>query len=145
MPFMIDQNLCAACGSCIGNCPNRAIIRRGEGVFITDMCCDCGVCARYCTTGAAGMGKTKTELDHAKLDRALKGKLSLQRNIVAMKYADEVPKDVVVEEGPTFWCSMCGDIFEGTTGTPVFFTAKASTCGGSNARIGNSAAVAMRA
>jgi NAD-dependent dihydropyrimidine dehydrogenase PreA subunit len=25
MPFTIDQNLCVYGGSCIGNCPNRAI------------------------------------------------------------------------------------------------------------------------
>jgi uncharacterized protein (DUF169 family) len=64
-----------------------------------------------------------------KLDKALKDKLSLNRNIVAMKYADAAPEGIPLEEGPQFWCGICGDIFDGSGGT-VFFTAKASSCGG---------------
>lgn len=56
MPFQINPDRCAACGSCIGNCPNRAIVRRGAVVLITDMCWDCGVCMRYCPVGAIGPG-----------------------------------------------------------------------------------------
>ncbi len=132
MPFIIDQNLCVNCGSCIGNCPNRAIIRRGADVAITDMCCDCGTCLRFCALGAIGKGKVQAELNHKKLDEALKNKLSLKKDIVAMKFADTSPKGVPVEDGLNFWCHICGDIFE-ENGKSVFFTAKNSVCGGSAA------------
>lgn len=131
MPFIIDQNLCVACGSCFGNCLNRAIIRRGEECIVTEMCSDCGDCIQYCPMGAIGKGKTKAEFDNKKLDKALKDKLFLKRHITAMKFEDKAPQGVPVEEGPQFWCGICGDIFEGK-GDPVFFTVEASTCGGSS-------------
>lgn len=130
MSFTINQNLCVACGACFGNCTNRAIIRRGDVYFVTEMCSDCGACVSNCPVGAIRKGEIKAELDNKKLDKALKEKLSLKRNIVAMKFADRAPEDVPVEEGPHFWCAICGDIFQGN-GSPVFFTSKASTCGGS--------------
>ena len=130
MPFVIDHDRCAACGSCSSICQNRAVVKR-EGIYlVTDMCCDCGTCIPFCTTGAIGPGEHTAELDHKKLDKSLKKKLSLHRNIAAMKYADEPPQDIPVEEGPQFWCAICGNIFEGT-GKPVFFTAQATVCGGS--------------
>ena len=132
MPFIIDQNPCVACGSCIGNCPNRAIIRRDNKVFVTGMCCDCGVCTHYCSMGAIGKGKTKVEFDHKRLNKTLKDKLSLKRDIAAMKFADKAPEGVAMEDGLTFWCHICGDIFEGQ-GNPIFFSARNSTCGGSSA------------
>ncbi len=130
MPFIIDKNQCVQCGSCIGNCPNRAIVRRGAEVIITDMCCDCATCIPYCGVGAIARGKEKAELSNTKLDAALKEKLSLNRDIVAMKFADKAPDGVLPEDGLNFWCHICGDIFEGS-GTPVFFTVKNSICGGS--------------
>ncbi len=130
MPLRIDQNLCVDCGACIGNCPNRAIIRRGPEVIITDMCCDCGTCVRFCGLGAIGKGTAKAELNHNKLDEAFKARLYLKKNIVAMKFADAPPDGVPVEDGLNFWCNICGDIFEGN-GKPVFFTAANSVCGGS--------------
>ena len=45
MPFVINQELCSVCSSCIGNCPKRAIIRRDNNVYITEMCSDCGMVA----------------------------------------------------------------------------------------------------
>ena len=138
MPLVIDQEICAACGSCVGNCPNRAIIMRGDRYFITGMCCDCGVCLEYCSTDAIKKGPIRAELDNKKINSALKEKLALKRDIVAMKFADKAPADVRVEEGPTFWCAICGDIFEGQ-GDPVFFRGVASSCGGSkNVGIGSS-------
>jgi uncharacterized protein (DUF169 family) len=77
-------------------------------------------------------GKTKTEFDNRKQDKALKEKLLLTRNIVAMKFADQAPEGVPEEDGLNFWCHICGDIFEGHE-DPVFFTAKNSVCGGSSA------------
>jgi uncharacterized protein (DUF169 family) len=94
------------------------------------MCCDCGTCVPFCTTGAIGKGKTTVEFDHKKLDTSLKEKLSLQRNIAAMKFADAPPQGIPVEEGPQFWCAICGNVFEGQA-KPVFFTAEATVCGGS--------------
>lgn len=96
MPFAIDQNLCVSCGSCFGNCPNRAFIRKGEACFVTEMCSDCGVCTYYCPMDAIGKGKIKAEFNNKILDKALKDKLSLKRHIVAMKYADKVPEGVPV-------------------------------------------------
>jgi len=129
MPIEINQELCARCGSCIGNCPNRAITRRGERVIITDMCCDCGTCLRYCPVGAIGTGAARTVLDAGALDKALKEKLGLARHIAAMKFVDRPAGDVPLEQGPQFWCAICGDVFEGQ-GQPLLFTAPASMCGG---------------
>jgi uncharacterized protein (DUF169 family)/Pyruvate/2-oxoacid:ferredoxin oxidoreductase delta subunit len=129
MPFAIDQKLCLGCGSCIGNCPNRAIIRRGEQVIITDMCSDCGVCLSLCAIRAIGRGRIRAELDSRKLAEALKLKLGLSKNIAAMKFYDEPPEGIPREKGPHFWCGMCGDVFD-TQEKPLFFTSEASTCGG---------------
>jgi uncharacterized protein (DUF169 family) len=113
----------------MGNCPNRAIVRRGNQVFVTGMCCDCGVCTHYCAMGAIREGSSKVEFNHKKLDKALKEKLRISRHIVAMKYVDKAPPGITVEEGPQFWCGICGDIFDGS-GNTVYFTSKASSCGG---------------
>jgi uncharacterized protein (DUF169 family)/NAD-dependent dihydropyrimidine dehydrogenase PreA subunit len=129
MPFTIKAELCARCGSCIGNCPNRAIMRRGDTVIVTDMCCDCGVCVRYCPVGAIGTGPVKAELDSKKLSASLKEKFGITRDIAAMKFVDKKPGDIPIEEGPQFWCAIGGDIFEGQ-GSPLLFTSAASMCGG---------------
>jgi len=94
------------------------------------MCCDCGICTHYCGMAAISMGTSKAELNNRKLNRALKEKLTLTKDIAAMKFADTVPEGVVAEDGLNFWCHICGDIFEGQ-GSPIYFTAKNSTCGGS--------------
>jgi len=129
MAFTIDTGLCARCGSCIGNCPNRAIIRRGDSIVITDMCCDCGTCIRYCTVGAVSPGHDKAVRDPERLNNSLRDKLGLKKNIAAMKFVDTIPDDIPLEQGPHFWCGMCGDIFDGESEALVF-TAAASTCGG---------------
>ena len=129
MPFTINQDLCARCGSCIGNCTNRAIMRREDKVIITDMCCDCGRCMRFCSTGSIAMGATKAELDVKVLSAGLREKFGIARGIAAMKFVDKAPGDIPVEEGPQFWCAICGDVFEGQ-GTPLLFTSSASMCGG---------------
>jgi len=131
MPFIIDHSLCVRCGSCFCNCPNRAIIRKGEECYVTGMCSDCGVCIQYCPVGAIGKGDSKADLDNVRLDKALKEKLSLKKHIAAMKFEDKIPQGIPAEEGPQFWCGICGDIFEGQ-GKPVFFTVEATTCGGSS-------------
>lgn len=129
MPLTIDQNECIACGSCIGNCPNRAIVRRDEKVCITDMCCDCGVCVPYCPVDAIGKGSVAAELDAEALAWELTNKLALKKQVAAMKFVTVLPEDVPREPGPHFWCGMCGDVFDGAQ-EPLVFTAEASTCGG---------------
>ncbi len=129
MAFVIDPELCIGCGSCIGNCPNRAIVRRGDEVLITRMCSDCGTCTRYCSVGAISAGSERAVRDTKQLSAALKDKLGLPKDIAAMKYVEKAPEGIPVEEGPHFWCGLCGDVFDGE-GQPVYFTAAASTCGG---------------
>jgi uncharacterized protein (DUF169 family) len=80
---------------------------------------------------AVGKGKTRTDFDNKRIAKALKEKLSLQKGIAAMKYADKPPKGVPMEDGINFWCHICGDMFEGI-GSPTFFTAEVSSCGGSS-------------
>lgn len=130
MPFIIDQNLCVVCGSCFSNCPNRAITKRESAYIVTAMCSDCGSCVRCCAVGAIGAGETKADFDNKKIGKAIKDKLRLRRDIVAMKFVDKAPEGIPIEEGPQFWCSICGDTFEGN-GSPLFFTGRASACGGS--------------
>lgn len=142
MPFIVDQEICAACGSCVGNCPNRAIVMRGDRYVITEMCCDCGVCIEYCSTNAIKKGPTRAEFDNKKVDSALREKLSLNRHIAAMKFADKAPDGVPDEKGPQFWCAICGDVFDGE-GSPLFFRGVASSCGGSK-NIGIGSAIATR-
>ena len=131
MPFIINPEKCAVCGTCIGNCPNRAIVRRGDNVYITVMCCDCGLCVKHCGMNAIEPGKEKAEFDVKKLDTALKKSLSLKKNIVAVKYVDKAPDGISKEEGLSFWCHACGDVFKEDV-EPLFFTAKNSTCAGSS-------------
>ena len=102
MPFMINQELCVKCGGCFVKCPNRAIVQRGERYRVTEMCCDCGTCTDFCSMGAIGKGRQRAVTDNRILDKALKEKLHLDRNIVAMKFADKPIEGVQVEEGPTF-------------------------------------------
>jgi len=129
MPFIIDEEKCTACGTCIGNCPNRAIVRRGEKVFVTSMCCDCGHCTAYCGMRAIGPGPQKAQQDVEKLNAAIRKSLGLKKNIAAVKYADRRPKGATPVAGLSFWCYECGAVFDGKTG-PVFFTAQNSTCAG---------------
>lgn len=131
MPYHINQELCVECGGCYSNCPNGAVLKRRGAYSVSAMCSDCGIfCVRNCPVGAIGPGETKTDFDNNKIDKNLKEKLGLKRDIAAMKFADKAPDEITVEEGPQFWCSICGDIFEGN-GSPVFFSGRASACGGS--------------
>ena len=62
--------------------------------------------------GAIGAGPVKAELDPVILAASLRQRLSLKRGIAAMKFVDRIPADVPVEEGPQFWCAICGDVFD---------------------------------
>jgi len=130
MSFTINQELCVECGGCFSNCPNGAVLKSSGVYSVSAMCSDCGTCVSCCPVGAIGPGVTKTDFDNMKIDSALKEKLSLQRDIVAMKFSDNTPDGIPIEEGPQFWCAICGDIFEGN-GDPIYFSGRASACGGS--------------
>ncbi|MDI6704215.1 MAG: 4Fe-4S binding protein [bacterium] len=51
MPYVITDE-CVACGTCMEECPNDAIVE-GEGKYeITDECTECGTCIDVCPVGA---------------------------------------------------------------------------------------------
>jgi NAD-dependent dihydropyrimidine dehydrogenase PreA subunit len=51
MPYRITDD-CVACGTCLEECPNEAIIE-DDGIYrITDECNDCGTCIEVCPSGA---------------------------------------------------------------------------------------------
>ncbi len=130
MIAIIDQDLCAKCSSCFSNCQYEAITRRGDGFYVSTLCTGCGNCIQFCPTKAMGNTGEKIEFDNVKVANALEEKLGLTKQIVAMKYANKPPEGVEVEEGPQFWCAMCGDVYNGDA-EPLFFTAESSMCGGS--------------
>ena len=81
-------------------CKNRAVVKREGGYFVSEICCDCGTCVPYCPTGAIAPGNVPVELDNKALHKALKEKLSLEKDPAAMKFADKAPQGVRIEEGP---------------------------------------------
>jgi ferredoxin len=44
---------CVSCGTCVDECPVRAI-SKGEGLYVIDpnKCTECGACADVCPVGA---------------------------------------------------------------------------------------------
>ena len=54
MAYKINPELCAACGTCIGECPVGAIHADEDGKFEidADACLDCGACEGICPVGA---------------------------------------------------------------------------------------------
>ena len=53
MAYVINQDICEACGECLPICPSEAILE-SEGTYTIDEenCVDCGVCVDTCPTGA---------------------------------------------------------------------------------------------
>ncbi|HPV88519.1 MAG TPA: 4Fe-4S binding protein [Bacteroidales bacterium] len=51
MAHKITEN-CAACGTCIDECPVEAISSGDIYVINPDECIDCGACAAVCPVGA---------------------------------------------------------------------------------------------
>jgi len=50
--YVVNQETCTGCGTCVDVCPTDAIrIASGKAV-ITWECTDCGACPRYCPEGA---------------------------------------------------------------------------------------------
>ncbi|MCP4199386.1 MAG: hypothetical protein GY762_19750 [Proteobacteria bacterium] len=132
MAFVIDQDLCSQCGFCISSCPNDAILRVGSEVRVSVFCSDCGNCTKYCPTKAVAKGPEKVDFNNVRIDESLKKQLHLKNNIVAMKYVGKPPENVTYEEGPQFWCAMCGDVHRGEAEESLFFDAESSICGGAS-------------
>jgi len=50
--YVVNQEKCTGCGTCIDVCPTDAI-RIRDGKAVIDMACvDCGACPRVCPEGA---------------------------------------------------------------------------------------------
>lgn len=52
MPRKVDENLCVACGTCLGECPVDAISEGDTMSVNPDICIDCGACEAACPVGA---------------------------------------------------------------------------------------------
>ncbi len=52
MAYKIDSNACAACGTCIGECPVGAISEGDVYSINPDECVSCGSCADVCPVDA---------------------------------------------------------------------------------------------
>ncbi len=61
---VIDEDLCAACGTCVGRCQVHAIAERdGVPVVSREQCIGCGLCASGCPNRAARLER-KAEAEH---------------------------------------------------------------------------------
>jgi ferredoxin len=52
MAYKISESECAACGTCVDECPSAAISAGDVYSIDPDLCQDCGVCADACPVGA---------------------------------------------------------------------------------------------
>lgn len=52
MAYVIDKDLCTACGACIDECPVEAISEGDVYSINPDECTDCGACADVCPVEA---------------------------------------------------------------------------------------------
>ena len=131
MKATINNDLCAQCMSCVSNCPYQAATQRGNKFYVSSFCTGCGNCIAFCPTGAVSVSDELIELDNQKNDAALKGLLGIKKPIVAMKYANAPLEGMETEEGPTFWCALCGNVCA-EAADPIFFTAESIVCGGAS-------------
>lgn len=131
MKATINNDLCAQCMSCVSNCPYQAATQRGDKFYVSSFCTGCGNCIAFCPTGAVSVSDELIELDNQKNDAALKELLGIKKPIVAMKYANAPLEGMETEEGPTFWCALCGNVCAAAA-DPIFFTVKSIICGGAS-------------
>ncbi len=52
MAYIIEPDLCTACGTCLDECPVEAISEGDTYVIDPDLCTDCGACADVCPVEA---------------------------------------------------------------------------------------------
>ena len=52
MAYKINPDVCAACGTCINECPVGAISEGDVYSINPDECASCGTCASVCPMGA---------------------------------------------------------------------------------------------
>jgi MinD superfamily P-loop ATPase len=52
MAYVIDKELCTACGACQGECPVDAISEGTVYSIDADLCSDCGACSEVCPVEA---------------------------------------------------------------------------------------------
>jgi NAD-dependent dihydropyrimidine dehydrogenase PreA subunit len=50
--YIVNQDTCTGCGTCIDVCPTEAIKIESDKAVITWECMDCGACPRVCPEGA---------------------------------------------------------------------------------------------
>ena len=50
--YIVNQDTCTGCGTCIDMCPTEAIKMESDKAVITWECMDCGACPRVCPEGA---------------------------------------------------------------------------------------------
>jgi len=50
--YIVNQDTCTGCGTCIDVCPTEAIKMESDKAVITWECMDCGACPRVCPEGA---------------------------------------------------------------------------------------------
>lgn len=55
MAYKIDADLCAACGTCAGECPQEAISEGTPYSINPDLCIECGACADACPCEAISL------------------------------------------------------------------------------------------
>ncbi|MBO5903186.1 MAG: 4Fe-4S binding protein [Tidjanibacter sp.] len=55
MAYKISEDLCVACGTCIGECPVEAISEGDVYVINPDLCIECGACAGVCPSEAISL------------------------------------------------------------------------------------------
>jgi NAD-dependent dihydropyrimidine dehydrogenase PreA subunit len=52
MAFIIDKELCTACGACMDECPSESISEGDVYSIDPETCTDCGACADVCPVEA---------------------------------------------------------------------------------------------
>ena len=52
MAYKISEDLCIACGTCMGECPSGSISEGDVYKIGPDTCIDCGACAGVCPVEA---------------------------------------------------------------------------------------------
>ena len=57
MAHKISPDVCVACGTCQGECPQGAISEGDVYTIDPDLCIDCGSCADACPMGAISPGE----------------------------------------------------------------------------------------